>query len=127
MLSNWILEQNLRPFVELLAHLAGDATVDDLDVDAITWGMGESDADHDRWYAYPFRGEHAALRLELAREPSAIILNVRVQGAEGEELLADLERAVFLLVVVCQDYGVEPMHCGNRHHEHCTYATRWRG
>jgi hypothetical protein len=110
MTANWILEQNLRPFVELVAYLAGDATFDDLDVDAITWGVRESDADHDRWYAYPFRGEHAALRLELAHDPGSIIISFRLHAIAGEELPADLERAVSLLVLVCADYRVEPRH-----------------
>jgi hypothetical protein len=115
----WIPESNLRAFVELVARVAGDATFDDLDVDAITWGVRDTDSDHDRWFSYPFRGQYS-LRLALAQPPGSAILDVRVVGVPpddtsqageaDDEPPAALLPLLHLLVEICQEYHVTPRH-----------------
>lgn len=106
MVADWLFEDNLRPFVELLAQLAGYTLYDeDYDWLAIEYGMQDTNEDADKWYTYPFAGADPAV-FELARNPGSDVVSIRVRGEQGirPELAAQLD----VLFAVCQDYTLLP-------------------
>jgi hypothetical protein len=66
--EGWIFAENLRPFVEVLASLAGYALYDEqYDWVAIEDGLKDTDADEEKWYTYPLAGVRPlTLRITVA-------------------------------------------------------------
>ena len=103
-MADWILAENLQPFVELLAFLAGYTLYDEgYDWVAIEYGVKDTDVDEDKWCTYTFAGKHP-LTLHVARDGGASIVSVRVTSEA--DITADLAAQLDLLVMVCQDYTV---------------------
>ena len=55
-MHGWVWRENLRPFLEMVASLAR-YEFDQWDLDAVLTGLGDSDADEERWFRYPFGDE----------------------------------------------------------------------
>jgi hypothetical protein len=93
--ENWIFEENLRPFFEFSGWYAG-YQFDDVDWDAVRHGVDGSDADADPavWFSYPLEGQRA-LTIEVAQEPEAAVIRVRVVTDRETEIA--LEAAVALM------------------------------
>jgi len=96
MFSDWILEDNLKPFVETLSGFVG-YRFDDRDWDAIRFNLKDTDVEAERWYDYELAGERTA-KLRLARDPGSIVLFVRVQADE------DLERRAAVATEIMGSY-----------------------
>lgn len=78
MVGNWLFEENLKPFVELLAQLVGYTLYDeDYDWVAIVYGSEDTDEDADKWYTHPFAGADSRA-LELARNPGSAVISAWV-------------------------------------------------
>ncbi|MEV5524000.1 hypothetical protein [Streptomyces pseudogriseolus] len=77
-IAGWIMERNLRAFLELLSRYVGYA-FDDTDWDT-------DDEKSDGWYSYPLAGTHATLDVSLARSVGSEVMSVSVTGAETPEL-----------------------------------------
>jgi hypothetical protein len=102
--EDWIFAENLQPFVEVLAFLAGYPQYDDeYDWVAIEYGIKDTDADEDKWYTYPLAGTRP-LTLHVARELGSHVVSVRVSSDAA--IAADLAAQLRLLVMLCQDYGI---------------------
>lgn len=93
--QGWVWEANV---IRLMRHLSRMVAYefDDLDQGAVEQGVQGSDADLDRWYAYPLVGERQ-LNIELAREVEMSPVQVRVSGDLDEVLAARIETAIDLL------------------------------
>ena len=102
--DDWIFAENLKPFVEMLAH-AANCPLDDDDWTAISYGVRDSNGDEEKWYTYPLEGQ-PRLHLELAAMPGSAVVSVRIRGPQDSppELPAQIE----LLVVMCQTYSILP-------------------
>jgi hypothetical protein len=102
--EGWIVAENLQPFVELLAFLAG-YTLYDVEYDwvAIEYGVKDTDVDAGRWCTYAFAGTHP-LTLHVAQDEGSNVVHVRVTSEAA--ITADLAAQLDLLVMVCQDYTI---------------------
>jgi hypothetical protein len=81
MVSGWILEVNLRPFLTALGWFVG-YDFDEDDWTAIHWGIKDTDVEADRWYDYEFAGDELAA-IWLPCDPGSSIVHVRLGVAEG--------------------------------------------
>lgn len=101
-LENWIFAENLQPFVEVLAYLAGYTLYDEeYDWVTIEYGIQDTDEDEGRWYIYAFAGPRP-LTLHLARNSGSDVVSVRV--TRDAPIPADLAAQLHLLVLICQSY-----------------------
>ncbi|CAM5729523.1 hypothetical protein SALBM217S_10071 [Streptomyces griseoloalbus] len=93
-IAGWIMERNLRAFLELLSRYVGYAfdatdwdTVEDGVRDTVEDGVRDTDDEKsDGWYSYPLAGTHATLDVSLARSVGSEVMSVSVTGAETPEL-----------------------------------------
>jgi hypothetical protein len=100
--DGWIFAENLQPFVELLAFLAGYTLYDEeYDWVAIEYGIQDTDRDAGKWYTYSFAGTRL-LMLHLAHNVGSSVVTVRVTSDAA--LTAELAAQLDLLVMVCQHY-----------------------
>ncbi|HEV2459827.1 MAG TPA: hypothetical protein VGS80_15835 [Ktedonobacterales bacterium] len=98
------MAENLQPFVELLAYLAGYTLYDEeYDWVAIEYGITDTDEDEGKWYTYTFAGMHP-LVLHVARTSGSHVISVRVTNDTA--ITADLAAQLDLLVTVCQHYTI---------------------
>ena len=98
MFTDWIFEENLRPF---LAALAWAFTVD-FDTDdwlAISHGVEGTDAPQERWFEYEFSGKGGTVTFAVARDVGSCVLSVRVHKHENAEKL----RAI---IMMCQEFSL---------------------
>ncbi|MEU2397108.1 MULTISPECIES: hypothetical protein [Streptomyces] len=85
-IAGWIMERNLRAFLELLSRYVGYA-FDATDWDTVEDGVRDTDDEKsDGWYSYPLAGTHATLDVSLARSVGSEVMSVSVTGAETPEL-----------------------------------------
>ena len=98
MLTAWIFEENLRPFLTALAW-AFTVKFDADDWLAISHGVKETDADHERWFEYEFSGKGGTVMFGVARDVGSCVLSVRVHHQEN----ADKLRAI---IMMCQEFSV---------------------
>ncbi|MGB9996207.1 hypothetical protein ACPMJQ_16700 [Streptomyces pseudogriseolus] len=85
-IAGWIMDRNLRAFLELLSRYVGYA-FDDTDWDTIETGVRDTDDEtSDGWYSYPLAGTHATLDVGLARSVGSEVMSVSVTGVETPEL-----------------------------------------
>jgi hypothetical protein len=100
--DTWIFEENLQPFVELLAFLAGYTLYDaEYDGVAIEYGIKATDKDEGKWYTYALAGTRA-LERHLARNSGSSVVSVRVTSDAA--ITAELAAQLDLLAMVCQLY-----------------------
>ena len=110
---SWIYQENLQPFTAMVAQLAGyDLYDEEYDWVAIEYGVKDTDRRAEKWYAYPFAGEHA-LTLELAlyhiafpSSTDAPVAHVRITAATP--LTSEVTAQFNLLVALCQRYSIRP-------------------
>ena len=85
-IAGWIMDRNLRAFLELLSRYV-DYAFDDADWDTIETGVRDTDDEKsDGWYSYPLVGTGATLEVSLARSVGSEVTSVSVTGAETPEL-----------------------------------------
>lgn len=92
----WIWNENVQPFLGLLARYAG-YDFDDTDWQAVELGIQATDDEHpDRWYSYPLIGLHHRVEVHLAYTVGGDETSVRVVGTSDPELWpADTLMAAF--------------------------------
>jgi hypothetical protein len=96
MVTDWIFDENLRPFLTALGWIVG-YQFDNDDWEAISLGVRDSDGETGRWYEYEFHGQHSS-KLVLARDPGTSVLQVRAS------VPAELEPQIRLAVFIFQRY-----------------------
>jgi hypothetical protein len=102
--EDWIFAENLQPFVEVLAFLAGYALYDeDYDWVAIEYGVKATDEDANKWYTYAF-ARTRPLEFDLACNVGSNVVSVRVRS--DDTITADLMAQLNLLVMMCQSYTI---------------------
>ncbi|MFZ4191895.1 hypothetical protein [Streptomyces fungicidicus] len=85
-IAGWIMDRNLRAFLELLSRYI-DYAFDDTDWDTIETGVRDTDDEKsDGWYSYPLAGTSATLEVGLARSVGSEVMSVSVTGVETPEL-----------------------------------------
>jgi hypothetical protein len=94
--SGWIWDENLRPFLEVISQLAGYA-FDDLDWDAISWGVAEAEQNGDphrfKWFDYNL---------------GDVVLRIAESGPRVEvEAEEEIERCVEALISLMQNCTCE--------------------
>lgn len=103
-MGGWIFRENLKPFVALLAQIAGyDLYDEDSDWVAIKYGIKNTNVDADQWHTHLLAGAQP-LTLELALNPGSRVVSVYVRSATpvAPEVAAQLD----LLIDICQLYEV---------------------
>lgn len=93
---SWIIEDNLKPFVETLSGFVG-YRFDDWDWDAIYYGVRDTNKEVDRWYEYELIGDRK-MKLCLARADGSFPIFVRVEADKDLE-----EKAAIAADIMC-DY-----------------------
>ncbi|WP_256097945.1 hypothetical protein [Streptomyces sp. MnatMP-M17] len=97
--GGWIWNENVQPFLFLLAHYVG-YDFDGTDWQAVELGLEATDDEHlDRWYSYPFVGLNHHVDVHLAKAVGGDEVSVRVTGTSDPELLlrADTLMAAFAI------------------------------
>ncbi|MGW4105188.1 hypothetical protein [Streptomyces sp. NPDC004976] len=85
-IAGWIMDRNLRSFLELLSRYV-DYAFDDTDWDTIETDVRDTDDEKpDGWYSYPLAGTSATLEVGLARSVGSEVMSVSVTGIETPEL-----------------------------------------
>ena len=98
MIADWILEENLHAFLDVVAGFAG-YPIDDLDRDAIDAQLVPAD-ESECTASYDF-GQTVSLR--LAKEHGASAIDVRIQGPDRVEALTQGAIAALQLVPLRAD------------------------
>jgi hypothetical protein len=98
MVTDWVFDSNLRPFLTVLGWVTGYA-FDANDWEAVAHGVRESDAEADRCYEYEFAGRTPA-RLRLGQDPGTSVVHVRVQ------VPAEVEPQVRVAVSIFQHFHI---------------------
>jgi hypothetical protein len=101
MLGGWVLEQNLRPFLETIAALAG-YDLDEDDWTAINHSLFKARAADDRTAArvdYPLSGDQP-MTVKLEHEPGTSVVSYELTSD------ADLEARADGIALVMQTYEV---------------------
>ncbi len=102
-MEGFVAEENLEPFVALVAFLTGyDLYSESYDYVGIQYGLQDTDVDKGRWYAYPLTGSIPVL-LEVASEPGARE-QVHVRVTSSTVLSAELTAQLDLLESICFKY-----------------------
>ena len=81
MYKGWVYENELIHFTEILAHFA-DYTLDSGDVDAIRYGVVQTDQEANHWFEYSLQGSHA-VQFRLAKDPGTAVIHFEIT-ASGE-------------------------------------------
>ncbi|WP_328847635.1 hypothetical protein [Streptomyces sp. NBC_00258] len=85
--ESWIWNENVQPFLALLARYAG-CDFDGTDWQAVELGLEATDDGHPvRWYSYPLVGSDHHIEVHLAKAVSGDEVSVRVAGTSNPELL----------------------------------------
>lgn len=93
---SWIIEDNLKPFVETLSGFVG-YSFDEWDWDAIYYGVRDTNEEVDRWYQYELIGDRK-MKLWLARADGSFPIFVRVEADK------DLEEKAAIAAGIMQSY-----------------------
>ena len=93
-LKDWIFEENLRPWLEVLSQIVG-YEFDDLDWDAVRGGITGTDVERSLWYEYPL-GENS--RVGVAHDPGTAVVMVRAS------LSAAAAERVKVAILISQSY-----------------------
>ncbi|MFE4695823.1 hypothetical protein ACFRIC_01915 [Streptomyces sp. NPDC056738] len=85
--GGWIWNENVQPFLTLLAQYAG-YDFDETDWQTVELGLEVTDDEHpDRWYSYTLFGSAHHLEVHLANAVGGAEVSVRVAGTSDPELL----------------------------------------
>ena len=84
MASGRIIDENLRPFCEIVAAYSG-AGLDSWDWDAIHLGVKGTDVEKNAWFDYEFVGEHP-IKIRVAYDVGTSVLFVDAMANEEIEL-----------------------------------------
>jgi hypothetical protein len=77
MFSGWIIDQNLKPFLETLSGFV-QYDLNDSDWDAVSFGIRETDSERDVWFDYRLIG-NTTIKLRLAHDVGTSVIFVNVQ------------------------------------------------
>ena len=94
MAPNWIFDNNLKPFIEILAIFCG-GEIDQGDLDAIYSGVRKTDYEKDVWFEYEYIG---SLKFKVAQDLGSSVIFVHVLADEG------LEAKVAVAIEILQIY-----------------------
>jgi hypothetical protein len=75
--QNWILEGNLKPWLEIVASFC-EYNFDQDDRQAISLGILATDVEKNQWYDYEFSGVFRVL-LQIAIDPGSSVIFLKVQ------------------------------------------------
>jgi hypothetical protein len=98
MFSGWIIDQNLKPFLEILSAFV-QYDFDNSDWDAVSLGIQETDSERGVWLDYPLSGD-TTIKLRLARDVGTSVIFVRVETG------ADMWPKVATAIEILQSYRV---------------------
>jgi hypothetical protein len=90
--AGWVWEENVNRFMRHLAYTVA-YDFDDLDRGAVETGLKDTDAERGRWFDYLLVGQ-GQLKVELARDPDASPIMVRVSGDLDDVLAARVETLI---------------------------------
>ena len=92
----WIREENLRPWLEIVAGALAYGFDGD-DWDAFRFGITNTDVEKDTWYDYPL----GAATVRVAMDPGSAVVAVSLDGAEhiaAEAAIATTIAQTYLLL-----------------------------
>ena len=89
MCGSWMLVENIRPFLEIIAGLVG-TEVDGWDWDAIALGLKDTDHELGRWFSYQFTGARGSISLRLALESGTSLFFATVESDNATEAKCDV-------------------------------------
>jgi hypothetical protein len=98
MITDWVCEQNLKPFVEILSMYAG-YDFDDGDWTAVEFGITDTDVERDAWFECELSGENT-IQVALALDPGSSVLFFRAESNKETESKIDA------IVPVLQSYDL---------------------
>jgi hypothetical protein len=104
MITGWIFDGNLRPFLTVIGWIVG-YSFDADDWVALSHGVRESDAEANSWYEYEFVGRYSA-HLRLGRDPGSSVVQVRAGVPADVDPQIRLALAIFAHFHV--SHGADP-------------------
>lgn len=93
MIRDWLLMDNLQPFLTVLGWLV-DYDFGPDDWTAIHFGVRETDAEGERWYDYEFAGRRRAV-FSLAIDPGTSVVHARIEVPPELEPQVQLAISIF--------------------------------
>jgi len=103
MASGWIMEENLKPFLEVVAFLA-ECELDEDDWIAIEYGIRDTNIERDIWFTYPDFGSRE-FTVRAADDPGSGIVWAAVDKDGG--LPPELKAQLRVLFWMCQGYDIQ--------------------
>ncbi len=100
MLTNWVFDENLRPFLASLGWFVG-YDFDPDDWTAVGVGIEATDQEKGSWFDYVFVGRHRAC-MKLARDPGTSVVHIQIDVADAVVPKVEASMAIF------QTYRVRP-------------------
>ena len=100
--GNWIDEENLLAFLNILAHIVSYDFVTQ-DWKAIQFGLSGTNSERDVWFEYILPGK-LDLELKLAKEEGTSVIMYSFDLPEG------LENIYEFLVYIIQDFKLTSLH-----------------
>ncbi|MBI5725242.1 MAG: hypothetical protein HZA50_14885 [Planctomycetes bacterium] len=93
MIKNWISDDNLKAFVEILSSWIG-YNFGQMDWDAIRFGVENTNQEADKWFDYTLEGRQT-VKLWFAIDPGTYVVHVRIDCPP--ELSPKLEAAIDIM------------------------------
>jgi hypothetical protein len=81
MISDWIIDENLRAFLETLGRIL-DYQFGSDEIKAIELGARDADGDADRWYEFEIAGTQGKCDMRLARDSGTSVIQLRLNPPE---------------------------------------------
>ncbi|HVS38898.1 MAG TPA: hypothetical protein VMS17_25295 [Gemmataceae bacterium] len=99
MIRDWIFEDNLLPFLTILAAVVRYDFIRD-EWSAVRFGVVETDEENGRWYDYEFAGnQRAAFR--LARSVGSSVIHLELESDSDTELRMEVAVQIAQRYLLC--------------------------
>lgn len=102
MIANWIYEENLQPFLEILGLII-DYQFDPAEIVLIQADVRESDGDADCWFEYQMPGVRYSCHIRLAHDLGTHVIQLQI------DLPALANDQVAVVVHILQTYHIRPI------------------
>jgi hypothetical protein len=99
MITDWILEENLLPFVTMASRVVG-RVMDEDDREWLPAAVAAADAEANRWFELPLTPD-GTQKLQLAPDPGSCVVHVRAEVSHS------FGPQIEVLLQVFQEYKLE--------------------
>ena len=99
-IDNWIFQDNLQFFLELISCIAG-CRLEEWDYFAVKSGIEGTNCEQEQWFPYSIAGEKRTVSMRLADDPGSSVYAIRIDADESTAELFNLA------IYVAQSSGIK--------------------